>query len=473
MKTLSFRVFSVLFFVFGVSVFALPTGASAETLISGSIFEDQTWTKAANPYHITANTVVYPSVTLTVTEGTEVLVDPMISLEIRGKLDVNGSKDLPVRMTVYPNPEHKKWSMLSLNTNLGGSLDAEFLEISDAMTGISIACCNTGGPLKVSDSVFRRNGVAIGGYAGSVRMSILRSLFEENDRAITAADKDIVQSTFRNNTYGLYQTERINVSESVFEDNGTALSGGRGKLEYTVIRNNDVGVEAFYEGFSIQSSTITGNKKGIVAGSYDSTVPSIQYSNIFGNEDWNLDVKTQRNVNAKNNWWGTTDMEVVQGVIHDGRDQAGLGLAEIDPLLRTEILIEKPVEQPVPDLTLPPSSGAQPEARPAPRLTTPSSNQSKTEQTVIVKRTGKGGIKGWINPKGAKKGDELVVKVSKGKRVLAVYRTPVPKGTFSVQFDEPTKKKLQKILSQGATLRYDVILRNGHHRLSTQSVFVR
>ena len=70
---------------------------------------------------------------------------------------------------------------------------------------------------------------ALGGYAGW-DMVVRRCVFERNTYAVTGAEKVIYDSVFRDNEYGLYETERVSVYDSTFTGNEVALYGGRGEV---------------------------------------------------------------------------------------------------------------------------------------------------------------------------------------------------------------------------------------------------
>lgn len=316
----------------------MASSVSAETLVNGSITQDVTWTTDQSPIHVNDDFTVYPGYTLTIKPGVFVLIDDAVSLQIRGALEVQGEKNQNVTFTAT---DGKNWNGVDVRTDLGGSLSATFLEISYAKNAISVRCCNTGGPLTIADSYFHDNTYGLTGYAGSVVMRVDRTLFENNDSAVSSADKDIYDSIFRGNTCGLCSTERINVFSSLFENNATALYGGRGEIQKTMIQNNDIGVKAFYEGFDITESTIIRNKQGIILNNYDATLASIHQNNIYGNSEFNISNNSEYNQNLNNNYWGTTDEAAIRATIVDGYTNALKGLVEIFPFLTEEVSISE------------------------------------------------------------------------------------------------------------------------------------
>lgn len=325
-------------FVATSGFFVVTHNVSAETIVSGSYTQNMTWTTDQSPIHITDQLTVYPGYTLTIEPGVKVIANDAISFQIRGSLKVKGEKN---NLVAFSAADGKNWSGIDVRTDLGGSIEATFIEISNAKIAINVRCCNTGGPLTIADSYFHDNQYVLGGYAGSVVMRVDRTLFKNNQGAVTSADKDIYDSVFQGNTCGLCSTERINIFSSLFENNTTALYGGRGDIQKTIIRNNDVGVKAFYEGFDITESTITENKQGIILNNYDRTLAAIHQNNIYGNSEFNISNSSEYDQDLKNNYWGTTDETAIRATIVDGHSNALKGLVEILPILTEEVSISK------------------------------------------------------------------------------------------------------------------------------------
>src|SRR3990167_4545251 len=99
-------------------------------------------------------------------------------------------------------------------------------------------------------------------------------------------------------------------------------------------------------------NTIMGNKATDSSNTYTvyiSSNPTFNYNNIFGNtstyELWNGNSYGSSNLDAKNNWWGTTDDSTIQGKIYDWIDDTTKGLIDYSPFettLRTDCPISPP-----------------------------------------------------------------------------------------------------------------------------------
>ncbi len=310
------------------------------TDVSGGIYTDTVWSLAQSPYIVTGDITLFPGYTLTIEPGVQVRFDANTALIIRGALVAEGTETGRIVFTSNdPAPDEGSWRGVEIATNQGGNASVAFANFEYAATALSVQCCWGGGPVNISDSVFRRNMIALGGYAGW-DMIVDRCTFEYNTYAVTQADKVISDSVFRNNDYGLYETERISVYSSYFTGHQVALYGGRREVKCCTIANNDTGVEAFFEGFSLSYNNITNNTIGIIMKNYDGFSPPVTYNNIHSNSAYNLRNGTSTNKNAPNNWWGTTDTSVIDAGIYDGYDDPALGLINYNPILTQPVPVD-------------------------------------------------------------------------------------------------------------------------------------
>lgn len=325
LKTIN--IFALVFFL---SIGGYISSATA-TDVCGGIFDDTTWTLAESPYNVTCDVTLFQEYTLTIEPGVIINFDPSTNLSIKGTFNAIGTEDKRITFTSVSPPDN--WSGVYLATNLGGKAVIEYADFSYASTAIFVECCwGVDKPADISNSTFRNNGTALGGYAGN-NVVIDNSTFEDNTYAITQADKEIYSSVFTNNDYGLYQTERISVYSSTFTDHIVALWGGRGEVRYCDISNNTTGIQAFFEGFDLSRNTIINNEVGVILGQYDGYTPPVEYNNIHDNITYNMKNTGSANNYVPNNWWGTTDTAEIDAKLYDGKDDPSLGLLEYIPFL--------------------------------------------------------------------------------------------------------------------------------------------
>ncbi len=305
--------------------------AWAQTQVCGNITADTTWTSQGSPYQLTCDVRLHSGYTLTIEPGVVVEFDSATTLRIDGTLVALGTS--ADHIVFESSDVQNRGQGVRLATNDGGSGSFDYVEFRSLNTAINIDCCwGVPVPASITNSMFWDNVVGIGGYAGNDAI-VTACDFEGNTYAITQADKVITDSTFSNNDYGLYQTERIDVYDSTFESNGTALYGGRGNVEGCTIIGNQVGVQGFFEGFALRENTITQNGTGIQFTDYSGAIATAECNNIYDNTGYNAVVQTQTNFAQPNNWWGSTDPNAIEAGIYDRQDDPTLGLLTYSPFL--------------------------------------------------------------------------------------------------------------------------------------------
>lgn len=327
----------------GLSMVSNEVSAAGPTNVSGLISTDTTWTEGNSPYIVTGDITVMAGRTLNIQAGTIVKFANNTNLEIRGLLNVIGTKSKPVIFKSYSSrnislEEKGVWQGVHIATDLGGKAYIQYSEFYNANSALRVDCCEGNGPVNISDCIFKNNTYAFDGYT-DWDIIIERCLFENNTFAITRADKIIRNSIFRNNEYGLYETERISVYDSMFTGNKVALYGGRGVLQGCQIYNNNISIQAFFEGFKMTNNNITNNVVGIVINDYDSYIPLIRFNNIFNNSQYNLKTNSKYDSDVKHNWWGTTNITIIDQYIYDIYDNMKLGEVVYKPFLTSPATI--------------------------------------------------------------------------------------------------------------------------------------
>lgn len=127
-----------------------------------------------------------------------------------------------------------------------------------------------------------------------------------------------------NCNYGIVCDGTIDVIGNIVYNNTYGIKGGS-TVESNLIVNNYIGLIG---GGRIQNNTIAYNKIGLETWS---TI--ISYNNIQNNANYNLNYTSTPNVDATNNWWGTTDNNTISQKIYDYKNDFTLGKVNFVPFL--------------------------------------------------------------------------------------------------------------------------------------------
>ena len=304
--------------------------AATPSTVGGPIAEDTVWC-AGSPINVTSTPIVLPDVTLTIQGGTELQFADNTGLEVRGTLNVRGNPDADAVVTftsAAAEPTRTSWNGIAVENQLGGKAHIRGALIEHARRGLGVKCCNSGGPVTIHESTLRENDIALGGYSGW-DIEVFDSIITHNNRGARRADKVFWRTTFSNNGFALDSTERMSLYECTVVKNDVGLFGGRGTVSRTLIANNaGPGVQAFYEGFTLEHNTIVGNGQGLLGPRSPASGNTICANN--GND---VELTNAENFDATGNYWCTTDEADLQSRIIDVNDDTSLGRVTVSPLL--------------------------------------------------------------------------------------------------------------------------------------------
>jgi hypothetical protein len=134
-------------------LFFSPVFVLADTLVSGPIFGDVTWTLAQSPYRVVANAIVMSDSSLTIEPGVLVRFDGTNALQIDGKLVARGTQPLPITFT--PSGTNN-WGYIYFRTS---SIDATYDAGGDYVSGSILEYC----------TVEKAGGASVN-YNGAIRL---------------------------------------------------------------------------------------------------------------------------------------------------------------------------------------------------------------------------------------------------------------------------------------------------------------
>jgi parallel beta-helix repeat protein len=167
-----------------------------------------------------------------------------------------------------------------------------------------------------------------------------------------------------NNDVGLFcgDSNNVFISGNVVSGCLTGINtgaGGTATIEGNFVFNNTIGIVVWSQA-TIRNNTLTNNGVGIKL--TQSSSSSIIYNNIqgYGQESLYL-YDTSSNIDAANNWWGTTDPQAINHTIYDGKNDFNLGTVTFIPFLTEPNPQATPMSAPGPLDSSSPTPSASPD----------------------------------------------------------------------------------------------------------------
>ncbi|MGD0644986.1 MAG: right-handed parallel beta-helix repeat-containing protein [Candidatus Bathyarchaeia archaeon] len=381
--------------------------AQSGTNVTGIINSDTTWTQANSPYNLTGELLVSNGATLTIEAGVTVNFYQYI-MQVNGTLKAQGiAGNNVVFISTNQNVTDAVKDQIA-NINFGDQSSDDALEhtILNEM-GITYYNCNSS--IILNNDIFQNQAFPTyyGGFIGILPIIRGPGSATITNNIFTGRLQDDCSGTIANNTFtdggadlsgGSYL-----ISNNTFKGDGTVDSG----FGLTISDSKAVVSDNYFSGFSeacmdiagssawiqrnfiqnkftaegypffgieiqgsspvVENNTITNCNIGIDVYSHGSDYsaieakPTIINNNIYNNEVFNLYLGYPErggyhtidyvvgNIDASDNWWGTTDTQAINQTIRDVKDQSNLGTVDFSPFLTAP----NPQATPNPDEPIP------------------------------------------------------------------------------------------------------------------------
>ena len=357
----------------------------ASTEVTGIIDSDVVWRKVDSPFNLTGPILVDEDVTLTVEAGVTVDLNGYYlrvdgTLRARGslfdKIYFIGGGSEPPNYAITFTENSTSWNELE-----GSGCVLEYVVIDSVHAGISMeevaprvdgnfisayyAVDVFGGSPVISNNII--NG-AVGVHYASPTITgntITGSIaaFESYEETVIS-NNTIIAGEQNRDVPGIACSYARVVGNVIYGFTAGGITTGHkwghtSVIEENLIMFNSVGINVSQSASpQIRYNTIANNSVGIELNAFSS--PTLYYNNIQDNEEYSIYLsEVSEDVDADDNWWGTTDYYAILESIFDFEDDFNLGEVTILPFLSEPVSAAPPIEsapEPTPTPTPTPST---------------------------------------------------------------------------------------------------------------------
>ena len=197
-----------------------------------------------------------------------------------------------------------------------------------------VAVLSTGGSPSITGNVVQNvgtEGISVGG--SSIVTNNLFNITSGDATAIVAHENAYVSnnkilSFYNGITADGQATIKGNVIVNCSNDGVNCVSPNV-DIENNYITNNHIGISA---GGNIANNAIIANTIGIQIQSFP-VAATITNNNIVDNTQNSISILSNANIDASNNWWGTTNLQAINQTIRDFKFDFNLGVVNFTPIL--------------------------------------------------------------------------------------------------------------------------------------------
>jgi parallel beta-helix repeat protein len=303
-----------------------------------------------NGYYIRVNgtLILQPGVTLNFGTGSG-------SIQVNGVLSARGTSTNPIRINgaagyiAWIAPPY--YSPITFSATSIGWNDATGSGSIIENAVLNYTSIGTSSSIKISNDVFYSGEITVSGGSPVISENYLSSIIHIDGGGCLIQKNQITNGfiLYSNDNGGSGATIINNVISHAQSLSGVAdgiwFSGesvGHVLVQNNLISDNYFGIQIFSPNvgnmpttLTVQDNTITNNNVGIsVSNSY---MPTLIGNNLLNN---NVSIQMtadysghSKDINASNNWWGTTDTSAIDKSIYDFYDDFNLGKVNYTPFL--------------------------------------------------------------------------------------------------------------------------------------------
>lgn len=296
----------------------------AQTVVSGEIAVNTTWSIANSPYRVIDSVRVNQGATLTIEAGVTVRFDTQTELIVHGRLDAIGTPtDSIFLIAAAPNPDTSEWEGLKISGSVGGRANLNYANVVHARNAFEILGNPSGIHLDIENAQVRHCARGLTGWPASA-INMRRVMFRYNHIAALNADIAFRRCNFAYNDFAIRQSN-CDVDSCTFHDNSVAaVEDASGTIRNTLFLMNHVAMRNF-GGTPLDSVTMCQFVENDTA-----IVTATDLNTFIENEicanTVNVKVNTASNLVMAGNCWCSMDIPTIQQLIVDGNVDSQLGV---------------------------------------------------------------------------------------------------------------------------------------------------
>ena len=416
MKSLGKFVTIILIGTIVLSSFTLIRGTQASA--GGNIASNTTWIKANSPYSLTGNVTVDSSATLTIEPGVTIQIPSDCTLQVNGILVARGTSSEKISFTggdvsLAGSGSGSVIENAILNpTNLiigsSATINGNTIIGRGSANSFEAVLINDGAPIISNNLIYgadSQRGIRITGGSPTISSNGIMGMIisEGNNVGTPVISYNTIEggihlsqsgATITNNLITGFKYVNFNgdidslynliydswlgsgisitadytniqhgkgavITDNVITgclDGISILQGGTTTIQRNIIVNTTRVALHVASDVIISDNTIRNNQKAIVVGN----APTLTVkNNNLENNGYNFYLYTGNNIDATNNWWGTTDIQTIENNIYDGKFKQYCGNVTTNPILTAPNPEAHPNSMTFPSINMPNSGSSE------------------------------------------------------------------------------------------------------------------
>lgn len=338
--------------VFGENFYAKDVGR----IVSGI------WTEIDNPYNVTSSLLIPSGETLTIQEGVKIYFKKGLAIKVKGNIVVKGSSSKKV---IFSSEDKSKGAWHGIDVESGARVEIRHCFIEYASTAIKVGsdvnkavidnCVIKHGGIETESRAAITNSEINGGIIlnnGSNHLIKANTITDHGIKIDYTSDNNVIEENsieagkhydgiytdyhridYWNAPSSYYYSEGNKIEGNTITNcnTGIHISGGSSNIiSNNMIRNNTD------DGIYLGDGTVINNtiKENQGYGIHVGDAVKIVNNEIYGNTKCDLYNKGSSEIDASNNWWGTTNESEIVTKIFDYFQDAEKGIVKFKPFLK-------------------------------------------------------------------------------------------------------------------------------------------